>query len=379
MLIPQLITGTVVFLLTLLDDRLPPEPVFALFLTFAILLTAGFLSARIRLRLPLMVLKAVLCLLTALRMPLSLLLLPLVGMETLEIFPLVQVPASGRVFLPMVLALPALILPREQIIPYFGIWAGAVFLAFQGGQRKTETDRLRKRVRTLEKELTAAEAGRARAEKAGTLQQSLAALEERDRLSRLLHDRLGHAMTGSIMQLEAAGLLFEEEPDRARETIRRVSVTLKEGLDGVRGSLASVKPDPSLLGERRVGSILGKFEADHGIAAELITTGPVRTLPAPLWQAIEENLTEALTNMMRHSSGSHFTCRIEALNRLYKVEFQDNGGGSSPVRPGMGLEGMEKRTREAGGTMIIDTSRGFSVIMLFQKGELQHGYPHSYR
>jgi len=55
---------------------------------------------------------------------------------------------------------------------------------------------------------------------------------------------------------------------------------------------------------------------------------------------------------------------------VYKIESRDDGVIESPIKPGMGLEGMETRAREAGGTMIVDTSCGFSIIMLFQKGEL---------
>ncbi|MBN2048968.1 MAG: hypothetical protein JW760_00875 [Spirochaetales bacterium] len=369
MLAPQLITGTVVFFSELLSGSRPPEPVYALFLLFLILVSGGFLSSRFRIRFPLLVLKAVFCAGLASETPLSLLLLPFIGMELPEFLRPALKTAAFWILSTGITALPAFFLPRAFLIPFAGLWAAAVFLAFREGQRNTEAGRLRSRTSRLEQELTQSEAARTRTEQAGAMQESLAGLEERDRLTRLLHDQLGHAMTGSIMQLEAAALLFDDEPERAREILQRVSAALKEGLEGVRSNLKAVKPEPFQLGEQRLRKLLKAFERDYNLAAELILQGPIQGLPVHLWQIIEDNLTEALTNMLRHSSGRRFTCRIEALNRVYKVEFRDDGEVKSPVRPGMGLEGMETRVREAGGTIIVDTSRGFSIIMLFQKGE----------
>jgi signal transduction histidine kinase len=58
--------------------------------------------------------------------------------------------------------------------------------------------------------------------------------QERDSIAQKLHDSLGHTITGSIMQLEAAELLFDDEPKRAKEIMLRVSGTLKDGLAAIR-------------------------------------------------------------------------------------------------------------------------------------------------
>jgi signal transduction histidine kinase len=373
MLVVQLISGTVIFLVQFLSRSLQPEPLIALFLAFLILVSGGFVFPSAGIRLALAILKIALCLLLKPFAPLPLFLLPAIGLELPAFFP-------GRKFTPPLwtgyacaLSLLVFLLPNDLALYFLGFWALAVYVALSEKRQKASTEGLAARIHALEKELDDAEAKRAFLEKTNAEQELLIKLEERDRIAQNLHDELGHTMTGSIMQLEAAGLLFQDEPGRAEEIVGKVTRSLREGLAAIRLSLKAIKPEPALLGLQRIQAMLNAFEASHGMTAGLATEGDIRTLSPRLWQVIESNLQEALTNMLRHSSGRRFSCRISVLNKIYKVEFRDDGLVGRAVRKGMGLEGMETRTRAAGGTLIIDTNRGFSAIMLFAKGGPKDG------
>jgi len=283
MLVLQIITGTVIFFMELLSGNHTPEPVFALFLLFLILVSGGFLSSAVRVRVPPMVFKAAFCCLPAEESPLILLLLPVIGMDLPGILQKKKTPPGVWFLYILVQTLPALFLPRAYLLPFAGLWAAAVFTAFREKSEKTAVGRLKYRLHRLEEELSQCEAARTRAEKTGADQELLIKFQERDRLARLLHNQLGHSMTGSIMQLEAASLLFDEDAQRAGEIIRRVSATLREGLEGVRASLKAVKPDPSLMGEQRIKKILSEFEGAHDLNAELVLQGPTREVPVLLW------------------------------------------------------------------------------------------------
>lgn len=369
MLIMQIIGSTVIFSRYLVTREGPAEPVFAVYLTFIILVVSGFVFPKGILRVCVMAVKAAACVLLLPLTPLPLFLIPPVGLE------LITLPGSNTGFpvLPLccsaVTLAPVFLLPESMVILFLGFWALSVFIALTDRHNRETRERLTGRLRGLEKELAASEARGASLKKSGADQELLIKLQERDRIAQELHDQLGHTITGSIMQLEAAGMIFREDPDRVREIIGTVSRILREGLSSIRMSLKAIKPEPSRLGLNNLRRMMDDFETEHGIPTDLTTEGPVQTLPAGLWAVLESNLRESLTNMLKHSSGSRFSCTITVLNRVYRVEFRDNGSVPSPIGRGMGLEGMESRTREAGGTLIIDTSRGFSTIMLFEKGE----------
>lgn len=270
-------------------------------------------------------------------------------------------------------AAPALVIEPSLAPAYLGVWAVACAWAADSALRSIRERRLRDRVCSLERELARSQERLDGLRRAGAEAERLAAIGEREKIARSLHDELGHTITGGIMQLDAARLLFDDDPDRARRIVDRVSSILKDGLSSIRLSLRAMKPEAEAIGAQRLRAALEEFRSRYGVETRLSLDGPLEAMPAELWRVVAVNLTEAMTNTLRHGRASLFSCSITALNRLYKVEFRDDGSSGAAVRPGMGLEGMEARTREAGGTMLVDSSRGFSVIMLFPRGGSDDG------
>ncbi|HPB65247.1 MAG TPA: histidine kinase [Spirochaetales bacterium] len=270
-------------------------------------------------------------------------------------------------------AAPSPLIEVGQTPVYLGVWAVACAWAADSAVRSIRERRLRSRVGSLERELASSQERLDGLRRVGAEAERLAAISERERLARSLHDELGHTLTGGIMQLDAARLLFDDEPERARRIVDRVSATLKDGLSSIRLSLRAMKPEAEAIGAQRLRAALEDFRSRHGLETRLSLDGPLEAMPAEQWRVAADNLTEAMTNTLRHGRASLFSCSVTALNRLYKVEFKDDGSTGAVVRQGMGLEGMETRTREAGGTMLVDSSRGFSVIMLFPRGGTNDG------
>lgn len=369
----QLLGGTTIFLYHALSGGFRPEAAFAAYLAFLALVAASFAFERPFVRLPLVLAKCAFCLALGAASPYPPLLLPAILLESSELFP------AGRRLYPLWAALAlfsgaALLVPPRGSLPAFLplaflSWAAAVLAAALLLRDRARRAGLMDRARGLERRLADADARREALERERSSGDGLARAEERQRIAARLHDELGHAMTGSIMQLEAALVLSGDDPERARGIVGEVVRSLRVGLSSVRASLRAIKPSVPELGLERLRAILASFEAAQGISASLSTEGPVEAMPGPIWAACEDNLREALTNTLKHSCASSFRCRICALNGAYKIEFRDDGRPSPSFRRGMGLEGMDERVRRSGGTLIVDASRGFSVIMLFMKGE----------
>ncbi|HBP64672.1 MAG TPA: two-component sensor histidine kinase, partial [Desulfosporosinus sp.] len=82
------------------------------------------------------------------------------------------------------------------------------------------------------------------------------------------------------------------------------------------------------------------------------------------WKVITDNLGESLTNALKYSGATMISLKIEVLNKFVKAEVSDNGHGAFIVKKGLGICGMEERSGRIGGKVVVDGSKGFSVITL---------------
>lgn len=298
--------------------------------------------------------------------PLFLLLVPgllILAAETLLVFlyshPRYPVPIAALIAL-----LPLFHLSPSLIPLYAGIDLALLLLFLQHQQTQKINRRDKARIEELEYALLASRTDRNRLEHMLQAQEDSTRLKERAEISQTLHDTLGHTLTGTIMQLEAAELLLEEEPKRVHGIIKRCSTTLTDGLNAIRAQLQAMKPTSSCLGQVEMRAIIERFGSEHGWQTRIESEGDLSRIPQEAWTAILQNLNEALTNALRHSNGNTFSCEIKVLNKIARIIFRDNGSVSAQPIPGMGLEGMASRMAALNGSLTMDIRTGFSISML---------------
>lgn len=192
----------------------------------------------------------------------------------------------------------------------------------------------------------------------------LSQIEERNSIAQKIHDKVGHTLAGSIIQLEAAGLILDKDREKAKDIVVNVTTNLKEGMESIRKTLRTIKPAPEQLGINRLKLILEEFTKDTNIKTFFSYTGSLDVISHLQWKIIIDNVKESLTNALKYSGATRIDVKLEVMNRLVKAEVIDNGRGELSIKKGMGLSGMEERTENAGGNLIIDGSGGFSVITL---------------
>ncbi len=201
----------------------------------------------------------------------------------------------------------------------------------------------------------------------------LSQLEERNSLAQKIHDRVGHTIAGSIIQLEAAALILEKDTGKAGDILTTVTGNLKNGMESIRSTLRTIKPAPEQLGINRLKLMLEEFSLNSSIKTSFSSKGNFDMITHMQWRIITDNIKESLTNALKYSSATVIDIRLELMNRLIKAEVRDNGKGALTIKKGMGLAGMEERTESAGGQVIIDGSCGFSVITILPTGEVGNG------
>jgi signal transduction histidine kinase len=201
----------------------------------------------------------------------------------------------------------------------------------------------------------------------------LSQLEERHSIAQEIHDRVGHAIAGSLIQLEAAGLLVDRDQSKTRDIIQNVITVLREGMENIRATLRNIKPATEQLGINRVKLLLDEFTVNNQLKTSLVYSGNLDRIAPIQWKVILDNLGEALTNALKYSGATTISLKIEVLNKFVKAEVSDNGHGAYIVKKGLGISGMEERSGRISGKVVIDGSKGFSVITLLPMEEEQYG------
>jgi signal transduction histidine kinase len=191
-----------------------------------------------------------------------------------------------------------------------------------------------------------------------------AALDERTRIAREIHDVLAHALGGLTVQLEAAELLLAERGDfdGALERIRLCRRTAREGLEEARRAVAALRTDTPPLPE----SIAGLIEShrEQGSNGELEIEGVVRELAPEVSLALMRAVQEALTNARRHAPGSSVQVLLAYHPEGTSVTVTNHAVPVAPGAPagpalageersgGYGLAGMRERLELAGGRLV---------------------------
>ncbi|MER6242289.1 sensor histidine kinase [Streptomyces griseorubiginosus] len=190
-----------------------------------------------------------------------------------------------------------------------------------------------------------------------------AALGERARIAREIHDVLAHSLSAQLVHLEAARLLIEGGADRDQILERVVAARgmARDGLAETRQALSALRGDMTPL-EDFLSQLVG---TDDG--AEATISGERRPLPAEASQAVRRVAQEALTNVRKHAPGAKVRMRLEYGEDQVTLVVRDSGGSPGELTTsggGYGLLGMRERAELLGGSLDAGPDdEGFMVTL----------------
>lgn len=189
-------------------------------------------------------------------------------------------------------------------------------------------------------------------------------LEERNQLSKNIHDKIGHTIAGSLMQLEATKIVIEKDKDKAINMIDNTINVLRLGMDDIRAILRTINPPDEQIGISKIKLLLEEKTKNTTFKFNLIHKGNLNKISKRQWMCIYEAIRELSTNSMKYSQGNNISINIEVLNKLVKTEVKDDGIGFDIITKGIGLNSIEQRIIDLDGKIIMDGSNGFSVVLL---------------
>jgi len=186
---------------------------------------------------------------------------------------------------------------------------------------------------------------------------ALAAVAERERIARDLHDVLGHTLSVIVLKAELAKRLIDTNPQRAAAEIGDVERTARTALAEVREA----------IGGYRARGLAAEIEAARrtldaaGVTLIAASTPSCSGALTPQEETVLAlALREAVTNIVRHARASTCTLRFVTENGMRRLLVEDNGqpGEAHTLREGNGLRGMRERVESIGGQLLLQSGRG---------------------
>ncbi|MEV6972792.1 histidine kinase [Kitasatospora sp. NPDC093806] len=194
-----------------------------------------------------------------------------------------------------------------------------------------------------------------------------AALAERARIAREIHDVLAHSLSAQLVHLEAARLMLDAGTDReqVRERVVAARRMARDGLAETRQALSALRGEFTPVGEYLV-ELTGRERAAFGV------TGTPRPLGAEAGLAVRRTAQEALTNVRKHAPGARCTVELRYLPGEVELEVRDERPARAAAAPGeladsgagYGLLGMRERAELLGGTLLAGPHEGGWRVLL---------------
>ncbi|NEQ24659.1 MAG: sensor histidine kinase, partial [Microcoleus sp. SIO2G3] len=199
--------------------------------------------------------------------------------------------------------------------------------------------------------------------------EDLAALQERNRIARDIHDSVGHALTALNIQLQTTAKLWPIDPDQAQTFLvqaQRLGIT---AMQEVRASVSALRIDNRQEEplETTIVTLIEDFRYSTGISIATylhITTD----LPSPVSKTLYRLVQEGLTNICKHAQATGVQLAIETATETVHLTISDDGQGfqtdGTPV--GYGLQGMQERVSALGGSFNLVSAPGAGCQICIQ-------------
>lgn len=195
-----------------------------------------------------------------------------------------------------------------------------------------------------------------------------AMIEERNRITREIHDGVGYTLSNAIMLAQLGIEQLEGHQPRVRKTLDAILVQAKAGLSDTRQSLRLLRSSETnenrgMQGLRRMIRIFQQATGVHTTFRLLVYP---RVVEHPeIFLTVYRFIQEALTNSFRHGHARHVVVSIQRDGRWLIVVIRDDGSGASSIKEGIGLAGMRERVEQLGGVLTVstpeETKTGFRV------------------
>lgn len=211
-----------------------------------------------------------------------------------------------------------------------------------------------------------------------------ARLEERENISRNIHNSVGHSITAAVMTLDAAEMLFDSAPDKAREKMNIANQRIRGSLDSIRQAVRVLDRENKFVTMSdfisELTAVTDSFVMDTMIKiyTDFGNVNMDVVIPHEHTEFLTGAVQELLSNGVRHGNADIFTVTLTSDSRHIKIKVADNGKSDfseenqrERIENGFGLKKLISYVKRCGGRVDFFSDNGLKVEILleFQKGE----------
>ena len=205
-----------------------------------------------------------------------------------------------------------------------------------------------------------------------------ARLEERERISRDIHNYVGHTLSAATVTLDAATVLVPNDQAKALEKIDVANSRVHEAISSVRSVVRTldaeddrIAVDDYLLSlEKRIEDF--KMDTSYKVYHNFSQIQSKERIPIQIASFLTSSLSELLTNGVKHGQADLFVITFVLDGNHIRLKVQDNGTGWGKIslnekklrlNRGFGLRKMKDYVENSGGSFEIDSDDGFTVSL----------------
>ncbi len=186
----------------------------------------------------------------------------------------------------------------------------------------------------------------------------MATLEERNRLSREIHDGLGSALSSLIIQSEYLLTISNPYPEIVKE-LRELKSSAEEAIDEVRRALCMMRDEFDLIPQLQNCCIT--FSARHKLPTHIEIKGNPPSFSSEKQLTIFRIMQECLNNTSKHANAKKIDVQIHFSENALNMHIRDDGTGFDPkviLKNHFGLLGIQERAKKIGGDVVVESTIG---------------------
>lgn len=202
--------------------------------------------------------------------------------------------------------------------------------------------------------------------------EELTVIKERNRISREIHDSVGHSLSTAMIQLSAMESIADKEGSMLKDMASNLRNFINESFQDVKKAVSELKSDDydNYRGLIRIQELCKNFEKMSGVEVNIILSKGDWTLSIKQSTHLYRITQEVLSNALRHGKASKVKVIMNFTENDFVISFKDDGIGTDIIKEsGFGLKNIRERAEEIDG--IIDVSsevgKGFFIKLVIPR------------
>ncbi|MEO8609983.1 MAG: PAS domain S-box protein [Chloroflexota bacterium] len=192
--------------------------------------------------------------------------------------------------------------------------------------------------------------------------QLAAAVEERQRLARELHDAVSQTLFSATIMAESLPNTWQRNPQRGIEFLKQLVTLNRAAMSEMRTMLLELRPE-ALLKTNMSTLIQQLIEAAKGrraVETDLVIEGGDITLPPAVHVALYRIAQESINNILKHSEATEFSVHLHMDAAHAQLRIRDNGKGFdlTALNDGLGLENIRERAQAINAALDLQSQSG---------------------